>query len=158
MIINPHDPPPRRWIESTLVEHHGPERVGPIAAQIVHQLRDGDPDLGLARRVIADHPHFLYGRNASNRYAHGGWAYLTLGMDTQAWSLLVTLERTAMLFIGRGSFPVPTPAALIFTYAALRRHQLDAAYLGIQLARLRRLTPPEEEDVELLEACLRASA
>lgn len=157
MVFNLQDPPPRRWVEPTIVEHAGLERVGVHMMSLITRLQQEDPDQGLAQRIIADDPHFLYGRNAGNRYAHAGWAYLTLDLDEQAWRILVTIERTAMTFIRNRSFPVPSPTALIFIYTALRMGKVDAAFLGIQLARLRRLTVPEQEDLAMLEACLQAT-
>jgi len=146
-MINLHDPPPRRWIESTLAQHC-------VVPQIVDELTDTE----LARRLVAVHPHFHYGTNASNRFAHGGWAYLTLGLDGDAWQLLAIIERTGPRLLKMKNFPVPTAAALIFIYAAMRLGKFDAARLGLQLARLHRLTHTERDDLDTLEACLQAVA
>jgi len=157
-VFNLQDPPPRRWIEPTIKEYTGPERVGVLAISFIVQERDKHPDLALAQRIVGDHPHFLYGSNAGNRYAHAGWAYLTLGLDDEAWRVLVTIERTAMHFLKMKRFPAPTPTALVFIYTALRMGKLDSAYLGIQLARLRRLTFQEKEDLSMLDqACIQAA-
>lgn len=112
----------------------------------------------LASRIVEDAPRYCYGENASNRYAHGGWAFLTIGRDEDAWELLGPLRRSAATFLQLNHFPGSTASAFILIYAALRRGDERAAKLGIQLARLRRLTLPEAEDLALLEACLRSAA
>lgn len=158
-MINPHDPPPRRWVEDSVGQHHGPERIGGIARQIVHDLQGGDPDEGLARRILADAPNFLYGRNLGNARTHALWALMTLKRDDELPVYLEPLQHALEAwFKHRIVPPIPAELLLMSTYAWLRLDRARDAKVAVVLCDRLRLSVPQREDLGLLVASIPADA
>jgi hypothetical protein len=150
-VINIYDQPPRRWIENTLPKHSGFEDLAATLSEIMSNLRQQDPDIILARRIIANTPEYLTGQNGVNKYAHAAWAFMTLRQDDDAWASLELIDSTGATFLQKNTFPAPVTTALIYTYCALRQRNVKSAIVGLQLAHVKNPQGQELHDVFALQ-------
>ncbi len=154
-------PPPRTWIDETLVFDR-PEQLGkllPAAIAGMHPdpkivadipefgVFGGNPDVILAERILGNAPLCFPGDNVLNRYAHGSWALATLGRDDDAWQVVKKIPPVAE------RVRLPKGTLRMATFLALRREQAsDALKCWNALAKWHRgsLT---DEDMSLHDAC-----
>ncbi len=155
-------PPPRSWINETLVFDQ-PEKIDGILALALQGMKpspesladlpriwlcDENPNAVLASRILDGAPFCFYGENILNRYAHGAWALVILGRDNAAWEVVEKIPPVAT----RTRFPKGT--LRMATYLALRCNRAsDAMKCWLALAKWHRgsLT---DEDYALRDTCL----
>lgn len=153
-MLNLNDPPPRRWVEPTIKP--APTARAGIVLQVME--KQGLSDQQLAQLVLKNHPGFLYGDNGTHRFAHGGWALFVQGEHTSAWALMGPIRNTIHNLNTMNRRRVPVNSLLVFTYCALQQGEFTLAQAGINHARLGPLTPPERDDLGMLEQYLRSAA
>lgn len=150
-MIDVFEPPPRWWIDSTISRSPGPRRLGDIALQIVQELRGDNPDDGLAQRILADAPNYLYGENPTNARTHALWALMQLRRDDELSVLLEPLQRVCQLWFRRRIVPpIPAELLLMVTYAWLRLDRVHDAKVAIVLCDRLSLNEQQRDDLTLM--------
>lgn len=154
-MINPHDPPPRRWIDESLGD--------PIhMISIGHALKIGrteNPDDVLALSILADAPSFRYGRNAANGRTHALWALMQLRRDDELPVYLEPLQHALEVWLKhRITPPVPAELLLMASCAWLRLDRARETKVAVVLCGHLRLSVPQREDLGLLVASIPANA
>jgi hypothetical protein len=139
--------PPKRWIEQTLGDPINMVRIGDVLTMMTTK----DPEDNLALQILADAPAYCYGTDSANGRTHALWALMQLNRNNQLPAMIAPLKHVCGIWFKQRVYPpVPTELLFMYAYASMRLTSIDDVKLALVLAHRRRLSIPQETDLNRL--------